>query len=95
MRVDDSAAMRYGSDVRGCAGAETNVRQEVANARVGSQPADIIPPGGSERRPVVAIVTDQFVPPHVSFVLWHEGGTSAGRGLGQSSVTLGAVLKNP
>ena len=58
-----------GRDVTGCSCCLTNERHCFANARVGNQPAGIIPAGGRECRSIDAVLTDQFVLPHVSFVL--------------------------
>lgn len=48
----------HGSDVIGCSGCVTNESHCFANARVGSQPADIIFSGGSGRRPIFAARTN-------------------------------------
>ena len=57
-----------------CSGYVKNEIHPFANASVGSQPDGIIPCGGLVLRPMVAAVTDQFPPPHVSLVLRHLDG---------------------
>ena len=56
----------------GCLGCVTNETHCFANVSVGSQPAGIIPCGALGRRSIVAVLTDQFAPPHVSFGLRHQ-----------------------
>ena len=49
-------------------GCITNDSHCFAKPGVGSQPAGIIFRGGLERGAIAAVLTDQFSPPHASFV---------------------------
>jgi hypothetical protein len=58
----------HGRDMIGWSDCVTNDSHCFAKPRVGSQPAGIISRGGLGRGSMVAALTDQFSPPHASFV---------------------------
>ena len=60
--------VRQGRDMTGWFGCITNDSHCFAKPGVGSQPAGIIFRGGLERGAIAAVLTDQFSPPHASFV---------------------------
>src|SRR5262245_29492651 len=85
----------HGGIVTGCSTCVMKEAQCLANASVGSQPAGIMPLGETGLAPIVAALTYQFAPPHVSRVLRHQDGRTGGDWPGQPVASLGLVSMNP